>query len=239
MIDAGRRDPDHGRQRYSAGCRTVRAVEEVTIAAGDLSAKIITLGAIVRDVRLAGVDHPLVLGFDDLDGLSPPLPVFRRGGRPLRQPHRRWPLHARRASRISSPSTRRAAPSSTAGRTASAGGTGGSPPTMAASVTLDARERRRRPGLSRQCSRRPAATRSRRLSTLRFEAEATTDAPTIVNLAQHSYFNLDDSADILDHRVAHRRRRLHPDRRVSRSHRRDPAGRRHRLRPPQRSPRSA
>jgi aldose 1-epimerase len=33
------------------------------------------------------------------------------------------------------------------------------------------------------------------------EAEATTDAPTLVNLAQHSYFNLDDSPDILDHQV--------------------------------------
>ena len=32
-------------------------------------------------------------------------------------------------------------------------------------------------------------------------AEATTDAPTIVNLAQHSYFNLDGSPDILDHDV--------------------------------------
>jgi aldose 1-epimerase len=37
--------------------------------------------------------------------------------------------------------------------------------------------------------------------TLHLEAEATTDAPTVVNLAQHSYFNLDDSPDILDHHV--------------------------------------
>jgi aldose 1-epimerase len=36
-------------------------------------------------------------------------------------------------------------------------------------------------------------------ATLRVELTATTDAPTIVNLAQHSYFNLDGSADILDH----------------------------------------
>src|SRR5690606_14345892 len=34
-----------------------------------------------------------------------------------------------------------------------------------------------------------------------FEAGATTDAPTVVNLAQHSYFNLDDGPDILDHAV--------------------------------------
>ena len=38
-------------------------------------------------------------------------------------------------------------------------------------------------------------------ATLRFDAEATTDAPTLVSLAQHSYFNLDGGADILDHVV--------------------------------------
>ena len=42
-------------------------VHEITISAGDLTAKIITLGAVIRDVRLKGVDHPVVLGFDDLD----------------------------------------------------------------------------------------------------------------------------------------------------------------------------
>lgn len=35
--------------------------------------------------------------------------------------------------------------------------------------------------------------------TLRVELGATADAPTIVNLAHHSYFKLDDGADILDH----------------------------------------
>lgn len=34
---------------------------------------------------------------------------------------------------------------------------------------------------------------------LRVELSAVTDAPTIVNLCHHSYFNLDGSADILDH----------------------------------------
>ncbi len=38
-------------------------------------------------------------------------------------------------------------------------------------------------------------------STLLVELTATCDAPTIVNLAHHSYFNLDGSADILDHQV--------------------------------------
>lgn len=38
-------------------------------------------------------------------------------------------------------------------------------------------------------------------ATLRIELTATTDAPTIVNLAHHSYFKLDDGPDILDHEL--------------------------------------
>jgi aldose 1-epimerase len=36
---------------------------------------------------------------------------------------------------------------------------------------------------------------------LRIELTATCDAPTLVNLTQHAYFNLDGSSDILDHQV--------------------------------------
>ncbi len=38
-------------------------------------------------------------------------------------------------------------------------------------------------------------------ATLRVELSAVSDRPTIVNLTQHSYFNLDGSRDILDHEV--------------------------------------
>ncbi|MEK1888949.1 MAG: aldose epimerase family protein [Phyllobacterium sp.] len=38
-------------------------------------------------------------------------------------------------------------------------------------------------------------------ATLRVDIEATTDAPTVANFAQHSYFNLDGSNDIRDHRL--------------------------------------
>ncbi len=37
--------------------------------------------------------------------------------------------------------------------------------------------------------------------TIRVEMSATTDAPTVINLAHHSYFNLDGSPDVLDHHV--------------------------------------
>ena len=39
------------------------------------------------------------------------------------------------------------------------------------------------------------------LATIRTELTATTDAPTIINLALHSYYNLDGSDDILDHEL--------------------------------------
>jgi aldose 1-epimerase len=38
-------------------------------------------------------------------------------------------------------------------------------------------------------------------ATLRVELSAVSDSPTIINLTQHSYFNLDGSPDILDHEL--------------------------------------
>ena len=45
---------------------------------------------------------------------------------------------------------------------------------------------------------------------LRIELMAITDAPTVVNLCNHSYFNLDGSADILDHQLSVRANLMTP-----------------------------
>jgi aldose 1-epimerase len=174
-------------------------IEEVTIAAGDLTVKVITLGAVIRDVRLAGIGHPLVLGFDHLDDYLNHSPHFgavagrcanRIGGGRLVIDGRLSQLSLNEKGRthlhggfigFGKRAWRLAAHDQTSVTLAIRGSDGeeGYPGNVDAAVryTIEA------PG------------------TIRMEANATTDAPTAVNLAQHSYFNLDDSPDILDHEV--------------------------------------
>ncbi|KAB2876979.1 MAG: galactose mutarotase [Bauldia sp.] len=174
-------------------------VQEVVIGDGDLSAKVITFAAAIRDVRLAGIGHPLVLGFDRLDDYvrhSPHMGAvagryanrigggrFQIDGRPCQlslNENGRTHLHGgfkgfgHRPWRLVDHDGR----SVTLAITSPDGDEG-------------------YPGRVEAVCRyvvEPSGI-------LRYEAEAVTDAPTIVNLAQHSYFNLDDSADILDHHV--------------------------------------
>ena len=174
------------------------AVDEVTIAAGDLTVKVITLGAVIRDVRLAGVDHPLVLGFDTLEGYVDHSPYFgavagrcanRIGKARFTLDGKEYRLAANEGENqlhggpegFSRRNWRLAAHDATSVTLAltSRDGDQGYPGTVEATC--------------RYVVEAPA--------TIRFEAEATTDAPTIVNLAQHSYFNLAGSGDILDHRI--------------------------------------
>lgn len=53
-----------------------RPVERVRLRAGALQANILTFGAIVQDVRLDGVAHPLVLGADNLTPYLGPMNYF-------------------------------------------------------------------------------------------------------------------------------------------------------------------
>ncbi len=174
-------------------------IREVAIAAGELSVRVITLGAVIRDMRLAGIDHPLVLGFDQLDDYLEHSPFFGavvgrsanrigRGrfsidGHPYQvtlNEKGRTHLHGgfrgfgKRAWRLLD----HAADSVKLGLD-SPHGEEGYPGTVAVELTYTVEA--------------PA--------TLRMDIRATTDAPTLVNLAQHSYFNLDNSPTILDHQV--------------------------------------
>ncbi len=174
-------------------------IREIAIAAGDLNVRVITLGAAIRDVRLAGVDHPLVLGFDRLDDYLQHSPYFGAvvGRSANRIGHGRFSIdgHAYQVS------------CNEKGRNHLHGGFrgfGARPWRLldhdATSVTLAIDSPDGEEGY-------PGAVTARLRyiveapAMLRMEIEATTDAPTLVNLAQHSYFNLDDSPTILDHQV--------------------------------------
>ncbi|PKQ06409.1 MAG: galactose-1-epimerase, partial [Alphaproteobacteria bacterium HGW-Alphaproteobacteria-10] len=177
-----------------------RAVEEVSIAAHGLSVKVIGWGASVRDLRLAGVEHPLVLGFENfadhlahaphfgaiagrcanriahgrftLDGVAHQLEV---------KPGAAHHLHGGAAAQFGRRPWRIAAltPDSVTLTLHSPDGDGGYP------GALDA-----------TCIYRIAPP-----ATLVVELTAVTDAPTLVNLAHHSYFNLDGGPDVRAHRL--------------------------------------
>ena len=174
-------------------------VHEVTIADGELTATVISYGSTVRDVRFAGVDHPLVLGFETLDdyinhsghfgalvgrsanriargllaidGRSYQLSLNENGKHHL---HGGFAGFSRRKWRVLD-----------------------SDASSVALAIIGADEEEGYPGnVEVICRYRIEAP-----STLRMELRASTDQATVVNLAHHSYFNLDDSSDILDHEL--------------------------------------
>jgi len=174
-------------------------IVEAVISAGDLSVTIISYGAVIRDVRLSGIDRPLVLGFTRLEDYLSYSPHFGAvagrcanriaGGRftldgqivqlSLNENERNH-LHGgfkgfgHRAWRLADSSRQSATLA-----ISSADGEEGYP----GNVEVRCRY-----------SVEPPAT-------LLVDFEATTDAPTLVNLAQHTYFNLSGDEDILSHRV--------------------------------------
>ena len=49
-------------------------VHRLTLSAGDLTVRLLTYGAILQDVRLAGVPHSLTLGAGDLTSYETAMP---------------------------------------------------------------------------------------------------------------------------------------------------------------------
>lgn len=174
-------------------------VECIAIAAGELRVEVLTFGAAVRDARLEGHHGPLVLGFDGLGSYLAHSPYFGAiaGRFANRIGHGRFTLdgatyqldlnengrtHLHGGSRgfsFRNWSLADAAPEHVSFKLVSDDGDMGYPGMLAATCTYRVV---------------PPAT-------LRVDLGAATDRPTIVNLAQHSYFNLDGSTDIAGHRL--------------------------------------
>ena len=178
-----------------------KRVQRFTITGGGLTAKIINWGAAVQDLRLAGHDAPLVLGFEHFDDYPQFSPYFGA-------------IVGRYANRIAG------------GRFAIAGAQyqtdanflgkhtlhGGSKSFGKrvwdvslhgddfVTLTLHSSDGEMGfPGaIDVTCTYRMKIP-----GTLSVELTATTDEPTLCNLANHSYFNLDNggSSDILGHRL--------------------------------------
>ena len=171
----------------------------VTIAAGRLSVDILSLGAVVRDLRLEGADHPLVLGFESLDdylqhskscGITAGRYAnriaegrFELDGRTVQLDRNflsRHHLHGGHVGFGDRPWTfERISDSAVVLTLVSPDGECGYPGTVNVRCSIELIPP----------------------STMEIVYEAETSAPTIVNLAHHSYFNLDGTPDILAHRL--------------------------------------
>jgi aldose 1-epimerase len=177
------------------------AIHRFEIAGGGLTARVMTWGAAIQDLRLEGHQPPLVLGFEDFADYPAHSPYF--GAVAGRYANRigggRFTIDGRRYQ----------ADENFLGKHMLHGGSKGTSERLWRAgergqdfITLhlaDPAGWMGFPGnLDISCT-----YRLRHGGTLAVELTAATDAPTLCNLAQHSYFNLDDGGadDILDHRL--------------------------------------
>lgn len=181
--------------------REGEAVHRFEIAGGGLTAQVMAWGAAIQDLRLDGHRPPLVLGFDAFADYPAHSPYF--GAIAGRYANRI------RDGRFTIDGQRYQADTNFLGRHVLHGGAQGIGKRVwqvgergGDFITLhlaDPAGWMGFPGnLDISCT-----YRLRHGGTLAVELTATTDAPTLCNLAHHSYFNLDDGgeSDILDHRM--------------------------------------
>lgn len=178
--------------------RDLSAVQELTISDHGLTAKFLTLGSVLRSLRLEGVDHDLTLGAADIHAY---LGNFRFGGAIV------GPV-ANRIGMASAPlGDQRLTLLANEGSTCLHGGPQGldaqiwqviehRPNRLTLSLSL-ADQEDGWPG-ARQIKARwwfPAP------GTLALELTATTDAPTLFAPAQHGYWRLGPGQDLTGHRL--------------------------------------
>ena len=172
-------------------------IEEITLGDGDLKASIISWGAVIRDLRYRGETR--VLGFDRLDHYLTASPYFGC-------------IAGRYANRIADGRFTLDGKSyqldlNEGGRTHLHGGAKGFAklPWQVMEASGDSVLLRLiSPDGDQGYPGTVTATCRYRIEngdTLSLTLEARTDRPTIINLAAHSYFNLDGTADTLSHEL--------------------------------------
>lgn len=175
-------------------------VRRVAIAGGGLTANVLTWGAVVQDLRLAGHEPPLVLGFERFEDYPARSPYFGAiaGRYANRISHGRFDLDGRMVQ----------VDTNFLGKHLLHGGVRGTGKRVwtigeagADFVRLTLADRDGEMGfpgnLDIECIYRLEN------DALKVGLTARTDAPTLCNLAHHSYFNLDDggAGDVLGHRL--------------------------------------
>jgi aldose 1-epimerase len=180
---------------------TGEPVQAIEIAGGGLTARILSWGGVIQDLRLKGHDAPLVLGFPEFADYPAHSPYF--GSNPGRSVNRIRNGELEIDDRVF------AVEKNFRGRHNLHGGTHGIGTrnwTFVAVAKDEAVMEIRCPdgnmgfpgNLDVRCTYRLSGK-----GTLALAFEAVTDKPTVCNIAQHSYFNLEDGGqtDILDHRM--------------------------------------
>ncbi|WP_320195728.1 aldose epimerase family protein [Agrobacterium rosae] len=178
---------------------TGEKVERVTISAGGLTAHVMTWGAVIQDLRLEGHQPPLMLGFDKFDdypkyssyfGATPGRNANRIGDGKFAIDGKNYQLELNEK-----------------GVTHLHGGSDniGKRNWMImehgpSHVVLQIVDPDGRAGYPGNCTVRATYT-IREGGVLSVVYETTTDAPTIANVCQHSYFNLDGAETALGHEI--------------------------------------
>lgn len=174
-------------------------VYRVRIAGGGLTTSIITWGAVIQDLRLEGHQPPLVLGFEAFDPYPIHSPYF--GATPGRCANRisagRFTLDGRQYQlEMNQPGI-----GHLHGGTDGLGRSNWSIVDHAADkVVLQITDPDGRAGYPGNCTV-TATYQLKDHSVLSVIYESTTDQPTLANICQHSYFNLDGREDALGHDI--------------------------------------
>ncbi len=176
-----------------------RTVHAVTIAAGDLTVTLLSFGAILQDVRLAGVAHGLTLGSDRLADYEGPLHYHGALVGPVvnRLTGAQAPIGGVMHRFVPNQDGRHLLHSGDAGTHAKVWDVlEQAPDAVTFGIVLPAGEGGH-PG-NRTVRARFAVTAP---ATLKMEVTGSTDAPSLMNFANHGYWNLDGTARWDGHRL--------------------------------------